>query len=89
MSPLNLSWGLKENLLKVCEQGVFMCDARSLLQCVHSTLAFLAGKDPAAWGLPGNLGTPSLQLMTDNQSVGHSVILLLQTPPALSDLLSN
>lgn len=27
--------------------------------------------------------------MTDNQPLGHSVILLLQTPPALSDLLSN
>lgn len=52
-------------------------------------LPFWPGKDPADWGLPGNLGTPSLQLMIDNQPLGHSVILLLQTPTALSDLLSN
>lgn len=87
---LNLSWALKETSLRKCVSRV------SSLQCHEPVSECAFHTCLSGWVRirqtevpPGNLGTPSLQLMIDNQPLGHSVILLLQTPPALSDLLSN
>lgn len=42
--PTEQELSFEGNLLnKMCEQSVFICNVMSLFQCVHSTLAFLAG----------------------------------------------